>query len=362
MIKYKFQKIKTRVGNFKNIKMYITITPQNLGGSYSQSVSDFVDYLEKENQNLEQPDMEYFFNQYEDEISTKEVVKEIDNNVSKLKKIEPKFYSITVSPSKYELRHIQNSSQHLKAYTRELMKTYVTSFNREINGKAISIDDIKYFAKIETQRAFKGTDKQIKENQPFATKILKLNNEIGKIERGELSGNIKKMKLEIKVLEHKAPHQQNGKRIVQGMKKEGNQSHIHIIVSRKDASNSVSLSPGSKYKASEVIMNDKVVKRGFDRDTFFSNAEKTFDKKFGYNRNYAESYQSKKDFIKNPKLYFSILFDLPANEKVMAFKILGNSGVPIMKIPTNKVQLALKAIRQLKRGLDVAIKSGSIGI
>lgn len=345
--------------------MYITITPQNLGGSYSQSVSDFVDYLEKENQNLEQPDMEYFFNQYEDEINASEVVKEIDNNTSKLKKIEPKFYSITVSPSKYELRHIQNSNQNLKTYTRELMKAYVTSFNREINGKAISLDDIKYFAKIETQRTFKGTDKQIRENQPFATKILKLKNEIGKIERGELIGNIKKMEQKIQVLERKAPHQSRGfgsKRIVQGMKKEGNQSHIHIIVSRKDASNSVSLSPGSKYKASEVIMNDKVVKRGFDRDIFFSNAEKTFDKKFNYNKNYAESYQSKKDFIKNPKLYFSVLLDLPANEKAMAFKILGNSGVPIMKIPTNKVQLALKAIRQLKRGLDVAIKSGSIGI
>jgi len=30
--------------------MYITITPQKLGGSYSQSVADYVDYLEKENQ------------------------------------------------------------------------------------------------------------------------------------------------------------------------------------------------------------------------------------------------------------------------------------------------------------------------
>ena len=40
--------------------MYITITPQKLGGSYSQSVADYVDYLEKENQGLEQQDMEHF--------------------------------------------------------------------------------------------------------------------------------------------------------------------------------------------------------------------------------------------------------------------------------------------------------------
>ena len=342
--------------------MYITITAQKSGGQYSQSSVDFVEYLEKENQSLEQEDMEHFFNQYGDEISAKEVVKEIDGNTAKLKKKEPKFYSITVSPSKYELRRLQNSSEDLKQYTKAIMSDYASSFNREINGRAITVDDIKYFAKIEHQRTFKGTDKQIRENQPYATKILELNNNIRKVENGQLEGNIKKMKTEIARLEAKAPHQQNGKRIVQGMKKDGNQSHIHIIVSRKDTSNSVSLSPGSKYKASDVVMNGKVVKRGFDRDSFFQKAEKTFDATFGYKRNYAESYKSKKDFIKNPKLYFSTLLGLPTNEKAIAFKILGKSGVPIASIPTSQVQLALKVIRKLKRGVDVAIKSGSIGV
>ena len=342
--------------------MYITITAQKLGGDYSQSSTDFAEYLEKENQGLEQEDVEHFFNQYGDEIEAKEVVKEIDGNRAKLKKKEPKFYSITVSPSKYELRKLQNNSEDLKKYTRAIMNDYATSFNREINGKPITVDDIKYFAKIEHQRTFKGTDKQVKENQPFATKILQLKTDIRKIENNQLDGNIKKMKSQIIKLEAEAPHQQNGKRIVQGMKKEGNQSHIHIIVSRKDASNSVSLSPGSKYKASEVTMNGKLVKRGFDRDAFFTKAESTFDKTFGYKRNYAESYKSKKDFIKNPKLYFTTLLGLPANEKAIAFKMLAKSGVPIASIPTNQVQLALKTIRYLKRGIDVAIKSGSIGI
>lgn len=342
--------------------MYITITAQKLGDSYSQSVADFVDYLEKENQGLEQEDLERFFNQYEDPIPTKEVISEIDGNTAKLKKVEPKFYSITVSPSKYELKRLQNSSQNLKTYTRELMKDYVTSFNREINGKPISIDDIKYFAKIEHQRNFKGMDIQVRENQAFASKILTLKNDIRKIEHGELIGNIKKLEQKIKVLERAAPHQQNGERIIQGMKKEGNQSHIHIIVSRKDASNSVSLSPGSKYKSSEVMMNGKKVKRGFNRDAFFSKAEKTFDNTFRYKRNYAESYQSKKDFIKNPKLYFSALLDLPTSEKALAFKILGKSGIPMANIPTNKIQVALKVFKRLKRGVDVAIKSSSIGI
>ncbi|WP_166961919.1 MobB family relaxase [Yeosuana marina] len=342
--------------------MYITITAQKLGGNYSQSSADFVDYLEKENQSLEQEDMEHFFNQYGDEIDVKEVVKEIDGNTAKLKNREPKFYSITVSPSRSELRKLQNSSEDLKTYTRAIMNDYATSFNREINGKPITVDDIKYFAKIEHQRTFKGTDKQVRENQPFATKILELKNNIRKIEYQQLEGNIKQMKTQIAKLEAEAPHQQNGKRIVQGMKKDGNQSHVHIIVSRKDASNSVSLSPGSKHKASEVEMHGKIVKRGFDRDAFFTKVENTFDKTFGYKRNYAESYKSKKDFIKDPKLYFTTLLGLPGSEKAIAFKILAKSGVPMASIPTNKVQLALKTIRYLKQGIQVAIKSGSIGI
>jgi len=38
--------------------MYITIITQKLGATYSQSSADFVGYLEKENQGLEQQDME----------------------------------------------------------------------------------------------------------------------------------------------------------------------------------------------------------------------------------------------------------------------------------------------------------------
>ncbi|MDO7173878.1 MobB family relaxase [Mariniflexile sp. AS56] len=343
--------------------MYITITAQKLGGNYSQSSADFVGYLEKENEGLETRDMEHFFNQYGDEISAEEVVKEIDGNTAKLKKKEPKFYSITVSPSKYELKRLQNNRKDLKTYTKEIMKDYVTSFNREINGRPITIDDIKYYAKIEQQRTFKGTDIQIKENQPFATKILQLKTDIRNIEAGRADGNIKKMKREITKLEGQAPHQQNGKRIVQGMAKDGNQSHIHIIVSRKDASNSVSLSPGSKHIASEVEMHGKKVKRGFDRDTFFAKAEKTFDTKFGYKRNFAETYKARKDFVKNPNLYFAALMKLPANEKALAFKMITKTGLSVIpSIPVSQAQIALRVFKRLRRGAEIAIKSSSIGI
>jgi len=342
--------------------MYITITPQKLGGNFSQSVAGFVEYLEKENANQLIESEEFFFNQYDDRISAKEVVHEIDGNTAKLKKIEPKFYSITVNPSKYELKRLQNSSEDLKRYTREVMKDYVSCFNREINGRPISIDDIKYYAKIEHQRTFKGSDIQIRENQAFATKILELKKEIRTIQSGEKEGSIKVLEKEIEKLEREAPHQQNGQRIVRGMKKEGKQSHIHIIVSRKDASNTFSLSPGSKYKSSEVIMNGKIVKRGFDRDQFFTKAEKTFDRTFGYQRNFVETYRARKEFIKNPNFYFSALLQLPTNEKAIAFKLMRESGMPIQSIPTSSAQLALKVFNRLRRGVEVAIKSSSIGI
>lgn len=344
--------------------MYITITSQKLTASYSQSVADYVNYLEKENQlpGFENH-QELFFNQEEDNISPEVVIKEIDTNTTKLKKIEPRFYSITVNPSQYELKKLQNNTQALKQYTRELMKAYASSFNREINGRPVNVNDIKYFAKIEHQRAFKGTDFQVKENQPFATKILELKNQVRKIERGEMQGNIKVREQQILKLEREAPHQQNGKRIVQGMVKEGNQSHIHIIVSRKDVSNSFSLSPGSKYKASEVEMNGKLVKRGFNRDEFFQKAEKTFDKTFQYHRNFVETYQARKDFIKSPKLYFSAIMGLPASEKALAIKILRETGMPMLPmIPISKAQLTVKLIKSIQHGINVALRSGSIGI
>jgi len=134
-------------------------------------------------------------------------------------------------------------------------------------------------------------------------------------------------------------------------------------VSRKDASNRFSLSPGSKYKASDVKLNGKTVKRGFDRDKFFENSEKTFDKSFEYQRNFAETYKARKEFIKNPKIYFETLMKLPTNEKAIAFKMMGKAGVPLMpSIPTTQAQLAMKIFKQLRLGVEVAIKSSSIGI
>lgn len=339
--------------------MYVAITQQHMGSSFKGSVRDFVNYLEKENEDKSVELQEHFFDQYNDMVSPEKVITEIDSNTKKLPKKDPKFYSLVVSPSSRELRHIKNNPEALRKYVRELMKDYANSFHRD---RKITVDDIKYYAKLEHERTYKGTDKKIQENQPYATKILELKNKIRSIEQGKSSGNIKKLQKEINRLEKEAPHQQNGKRIVRGMKKKGYQSHIHTIVSRKDKTNSFSLSPGAKFKESETTLNGKTVKQGFHREKFFKAAETTFDKTFEYNRNFVESYKAKNMLLKDPKKFFAILIGLPTSEKQVAFKLLHKAGVNIPTIPTNKVQLAFKAFMKLKKGVEKAMNSGSIGI
>lgn len=340
--------------------MYITISPQKLGSAFSQSAGDFVSYLEKENQGKSLLEKEYFFNQYDENIRPYEVIKEIDGNTAKLKLKEPKYYSITISPSQYELKHIHNNPEKLRAFVREAMKEYASSFHREIGGRPIDINDIKYFAKIEHERTYKSNDVAVRENKSYSKQIAHLKNELRKVERGEIPGNTRQIENDIRKLVSDAPYKIRGQLVEPGMKKEGLQSHIHIIVSRKDASNTYSLSPGSKYKASEVEMHGKLVKRGFERDRFFQNSEKAFDKMFQYNRNYVESYSARKMLSKDPKQYFLSLRNLGIHEKKMAFKMIRHTGLqlPVLHLPQNKVGFAVK---QLKKMIEAGIISSSIG-
>ena len=341
--------------------MYISITKQHLDTTFSKSCGDFVDYLEKENKDKAPEHQEYFFDQYNDQVSPKHIVKDIDGNTAKLRKSEPKFYSLTISPSQRELKHIGNDPDKLRQYVRETMKAYASSFNRDVS---VSVDSIKYYAKIEYERIYKGFDKEIKENQVYRAKIVKLEHDLVKIRRGEQVGDSQAIQKTIDKLRAEAPHRIDGKMLEQGMKKQGFQTHVHIIVSRKDVTNKLSLSPGSSYKASDVILNGSPVKRGFDRDGFFEKAEKTFDTLFKYDRNFVERYSAHKMYQNDTYKFFAQLMALPTNEKSAAFKIMGQSGlqIPNLNIPTNQVQLAVKAFKQLKRTIAMAKDAGSIGI
>ncbi|WP_431126183.1 MobB family relaxase [Flagellimonas flava] len=342
--------------------MYITITRQHPDSTYNPSASDFVDYLEKENEGKHPELAGHFFDQYNDRVDAKTVVKEIDANTAKLKKREPKFYSLTINPSKRELRAINNDPALLRHYVREVMKDYAAAFYRET---PVHVDQLKYYAKIEHERTYSGKDREIQQNRPYVAKIAKLRNDIRKVELGELMGDIGKLEKEIATHQKEMPHQVDGKPIAEGMKKQGEQMHVHIIMSRKDAYNRYSLSPGSSYRESEALLNGEVRKRGFKRDQFFEAAEKTFDRLFGYDRNYVESYQGRKTLGTNPYQYFAKIAGLPKNEKALALKLMGKAGVKLPlppQIPKSKLDLMLKSLKKIKKGIDTARGASSIEI
>ena len=230
-----------------------------------------MDYLEKENEGKRPELQEHFFDQYNDKIPPEKVVKEIDGNTAKLKKREPKFYSLTINPSQRELRAINNDPALLRRYVREIMKDYAASFYRET---PVGVDSIKYYAKIEHERTYKGFDREIKENQVYKAQIAKLENDIRKVERGELKGNTKQLERKIERLKEEIPHRIDGKAIEQGMKKPGPQTHVHIVMSRKDTTNRYSLSPGQQVYGIRIQAERQDGKTGLQTRPVFREGRK----------------------------------------------------------------------------------------
>jgi len=326
-----------------------------MGSTYASSVGSYVSYLEKEDQE-KHPDLkEHFFDQENDRVSPERVIEEIDGNTAKLRQHDPKFYSLVVSPNQRELKAIGNDPSLLRGYIREVMKDYAGSFNR---NQEVRAEDLKYFAKIEHERTYRGYEKQVLENAPYRQEIARLRNEIRKVERGEVKGNVRQLQKKIEKQMELAPHKQHGVMIAAGIKKEGHQTHVHIIVSRRDQTNTYTLSPMAKHKASEVELNGKLVKRGFDRDKFFEAAEKTFDRVSGFNRNYVESYGARKTYLKEPHRFVAKVLGLPTKEKDIALRLLQGTGIKVPSIPTNQVQIAMKIVNTLKKGVGQARDTG----
>ena len=94
--------------------MYLTISAQKMGSTYNSSVGNYVDYLEKENEDRLPEQREEFFDQESDSVSTQTVIDEIDANTAKLRQKDPKFYSIVVSPNQRELKAIGNDPNMLR--------------------------------------------------------------------------------------------------------------------------------------------------------------------------------------------------------------------------------------------------------
>lgn len=130
-----------------------------------------------------------FFTLERDSITAQEAKDLIDFNVKGLKKEDEKFYSFSLNPSDDELKHINNDKKKIKTYVREVMNNYATNFK----DKGLNNKDLVWTAIIHDTRYY--THEDIKK------------------------ANDLKEPVNFRV----------------GDKKKGNNLHVHVIVSRQDA-------------------------------------------------------------------------------------------------------------------------------
>lgn len=168
---------------------------------------------------------EGFFNLAEENLYKSQVVKDIDNNKAQLLKTDAKFYAIHVSPSAKELQAMGTTEQEqAEAMRKYIRDVFIPEYARNFN-KGLSAEDIKFYGKIHFDR-----------------------------DRSENNEN---------------------------------NMHCHIIVSRKDQSNKIKLSPLTNHKNTKK----GIIKGGFDRTNLFQQVEKGFDKLFNYDRQLSESFE-----------------------------------------------------------------------
>lgn len=202
--------------------------PPPSNGTYNNAGSSrqLANYCEHEDlQRMEQGIYtEGFFNLTDDNVYKSQVVKDIDGNIGQLLKTDAKFYAVHISPSEKELQAMGSTEQEqAEAMKRYVREVFIPEYAKNFN-KGLSAEDIKFYGKIHFNR--------------------------------DRSDNRLNM-------------------------------HCHLIVSRKDQSNKVKISPLTNHRNTKK----GVITGGFDRTALFENAEKGFDKLFGYNRQLSETFE-----------------------------------------------------------------------
>jgi hypothetical protein len=214
-----------------------------VSGGSAGSCGGLVNYLEKQERGQ-------WFSQKRDGMRAGEVTPIIDQNKRNLGRDDEKFYQLIIGPSREELKHIGDDPAKLRDYTREVMNEYARNFGKGIEGK-----DLVWFAKIEKERTHTHSDRAV----------------------------------------------QTGEEL-KGRKKEGEQTHVHVIVSRTEnlsqfkaqqqagqmeRKHPLKLSPATNHRATEK----GAVKGGFDRTNFIRASERQFDQKFSYERKPTETFE-----------------------------------------------------------------------
>ena len=222
--------------------MFINTSDSNEAANKGSSGA-LVHYLEKENRLNKKSEPEYWFNGQQIKVDPYEVMKTIDGNIAKLGKADAKFFLINISPSQKEIAFLkeqygeESAKEQLKAYAVRVMDAYAQNFKREgINSHV----DLVWFAKLETYRYYTYKDQEVKQG-------------------------IKK----------------------RGDRKEGEQMHVQVIVSRKDRTNSIKLSPMNTSRGKNEEHSKKMGQ--FDRVAFKQGGEALFDELFEFDRRLKET-------------------------------------------------------------------------
>jgi hypothetical protein len=223
--------------------MHIKITDSETGNNKDSSGA-LVHYLDKEQRLLEDLQPAQWFNGISQNIPSNEVRRSLDNNIAKLGRDDAKFFLLNISPSQKEIAFLKEqygdyAKEQLKAYAEKVMDEYARNFNRPgiENNK-----DLLWFGKLENHRYYSHKDKEVKNSTR---------------QRGE--------------------------------RKPGEQMHIQVIVSRKDITNKIKLSPMNKSRGKNVEHSKKLGQ--FDRALFINSGEKLFDQTFGFDRKLEETFE-----------------------------------------------------------------------
>ena len=187
--------------------MVIRVLPASKGGIYSNADSShfLVNYLEhearEERQQKQVPAGDstsgraIFFDWQREDIRAEEVQKRIDENVKGVQKGKPLFHSLVISPSQDELRHLNEDPDKLKTYTRQVMENYAANFTRK-RKEPLTSNNLVWYGTIHRSRHYSGLDDAVQTGQAQSRQ-----------------------------------------------RKEGEQTHIHVIVSARDRTMSRSLHP-----------------------------------------------------------------------------------------------------------------------
>nr|WP_288210043.1 DUF5712 family protein [uncultured Dysgonomonas sp.] len=230
---------------------------------------------------------EGFFNLTEENLYKSQIVKDIDNNKAQLLKTDAKFYAIHISPSAKELQSMGNTEQEqAKAMRKYIREVVIPEYAKNFN-KGLLAENIKFYGKIHFDR-----------------------------DRSE--------------------------------NKENNM-HCHIIVSRKDQSNRIKLSPLTNHKDTKKGM----VRGGFNRTNLFQQVEKGFDELFNYDRLLTGSFEYY-NIMKNGTLTEQIKMQerMNAFTNSLQHDIMSSASQQI-KDSTNRSTIAKKDTNEKKQNREL---------